>query len=256
MSRTVDPRFNRLRREAKRLLQDVRQADAAALSRYGHYWPANGLPNLARAQLVVAREIGYRSWTQLKTTLLSNAENSMRDQQNVTAERRLGLYTHQEAASLLRISEQELNRWGNQVFAKIPEYLDANQLTEVWCTAKPFIVTLRRNDGQRLTPEDRPVVEEKLLEAGAVITMTTIQWRFATLAEAELAAKRQTAVPGFSWIALEYGHATLRKLDQTVSTWNVKSSTELSEAELVATYFGFRPQSLFTADVDSVGHSK
>jgi hypothetical protein len=70
---TTTNAFDRLRKEAKSLLKDLRHGDAAAVRRYACYWPAAEVGDqlcLARAQLVVAREHGYRSWSHLKTSLV------------------------------------------------------------------------------------------------------------------------------------------------------------------------------------------
>jgi hypothetical protein len=73
--------FERLRKEAKRLLKAVQSGDEAALRRFTQYWPASGpsgeVRNLVRTQLVIARERGYRSWAHLKTSLLGNEERVM-----------------------------------------------------------------------------------------------------------------------------------------------------------------------------------
>ncbi|MFZ4397488.1 MAG: hypothetical protein ACOYOU_17890 [Kiritimatiellia bacterium] len=73
--------FERLRKEAKRLLKAVQSGDEAALRRFTQYWPASGpsgeVRNLVRTQLVIARERGYRSWAHLKTSLLPKKERVM-----------------------------------------------------------------------------------------------------------------------------------------------------------------------------------
>jgi hypothetical protein len=73
--------FERLRREAKRLLKDLHNGDEAATRRYAQYWPGtqstDEVRTLARAQLVIARERGYRSWAHLKTSLLPKKERVM-----------------------------------------------------------------------------------------------------------------------------------------------------------------------------------
>jgi hypothetical protein len=94
--------LERLRKEAKRLLKSVQSGDEAAFRRFAPYWPAAGpsgeVRNLARAQLVIARERGYRSWAHLKTSLLGNEERVMSEQKHTVArERRLGVYTYEEA---------------------------------------------------------------------------------------------------------------------------------------------------------------
>jgi len=73
--------FERLRREAKLLLKNLRHGNEAATRRFAQYWPATRSTDevriLSRAQLVIAREHGYRSWTHLKTTLLTAKEKIM-----------------------------------------------------------------------------------------------------------------------------------------------------------------------------------
>jgi SAM-dependent methyltransferase len=59
------PDLEHLRREAKQLLRQLRAAEPAAVARLAAYAP--GLePALSTAQLIVAREYGFSSWTQLK----------------------------------------------------------------------------------------------------------------------------------------------------------------------------------------------
>lgn len=202
--------FDRLRLEAKCLLKDVRRGDEAAARRFTQYWPATGpsgeVRNLARAQLVIARERGYRSWAHLKTSLLGNEERVMSEQKNaVVPERRLGVYTYEEAESLLGIPSEELRRLVEQIEKKPRRYLDAILLEKVWVTAKPFIVTLKRNDGKMVTREDMPMMQDAILAAGGILAMDMAQWRFATLDEAERETKRQTPVPGYTWITMEWG---------------------------------------------------
>lgn len=202
--------FDRLRIEAKCLLKDVRRGDKTALRRFTQYWPASGESgndrNLARAQLVIARERGYRSWTHLKTSLLGNEERIMSEQKNaVVPERRLGVYTYEEAESLLGISAEQLRNLVEQIEKKPRRYLDAILLEKVWVTAKPFIVTLKRNDGTKMTREHGSIIQNAILAAGGILAMDMAQWRFATLDEAEYEAKRQTPVPDYTWITMELG---------------------------------------------------
>src|SRR5262245_34764124 len=108
---TETSRFETLRREAKRLLKNLRDGDRAATVRIAPYWPRNGVADevcLAQIQLVVARERGYRSWAHLKTSLLTIKEIDMPEQNNAnTLSRRLGVYTDEEAASLLALPKEE-----------------------------------------------------------------------------------------------------------------------------------------------------
>jgi hypothetical protein len=202
--------FERLRREAKRLLKDVQSGDEAALRRFTQYWPATGpsgeVRNLARTQLVIARERGYRSWAHLKTALLGNEERVMSEQKNaVTPERRLGVYTYEEAESLLGIPKEEIRKLADEIEKKPRRYLDAILLEHVWAAAKPFLVTLKRNDGRAVTREDATIVQEAILRAGGTLAMHMAQWRVATLEEAEREAARQPSVPGYTWVAYEMG---------------------------------------------------
>ena len=55
-----------LKAYAKRLLEAVQAAEARALARVAPYFDEPGALSLQRAQLVVAREHGFRSWRRLK----------------------------------------------------------------------------------------------------------------------------------------------------------------------------------------------
>jgi hypothetical protein len=202
--------FDRLRLEAKCLLKDVRRGDEAATRRFTQYWPATGpsgeVRNLARAQLVIARERGYRSWAHLKTSLLGNEERIMSEQKNaVVPERRLGVYTYEEAESLLGIPAEELRRLVEKIEKKPRRYLDAILLEKVWVTAKPFIVTLKRNDGQTVTRENVGIIQDAILAAGGILAMDMAQWRFPSLDEAERAASLQAPIPEHTWCVMELG---------------------------------------------------
>ncbi len=73
------PQFDHLRQQAKTLQRAVRRGDAAAIRRVQDCYPG-GLPAdpgefpLAEAQLVVAREYGFASWTRLKRYLETVAD--------------------------------------------------------------------------------------------------------------------------------------------------------------------------------------
>lgn len=203
----MSPVFECRRREAKRLLRDLRCGNAATAARYAQYWPgADAQPTLARAQLVIAREQGYRSWAHLKSLLLPGA--TMKEQKS--ASRRLGVYTYEEAESLLDVPAATIRELAERFEKKVPRYLDVILLEKIWVTAKPFIVTLKRNDGKPVTREDGRLVQEAVLQAGGMLAMHMAQWRFATLAEAERAAAQQAPVAGYTWIVMALG------LDETL----------------------------------------
>ena len=71
------------KREARELLDDWRNGDAAALERIRHRHPdfgaaddpaiATGPLNLADAELVIAREYGFKQWTELEQRIETNA---------------------------------------------------------------------------------------------------------------------------------------------------------------------------------------
>ena len=210
MVHTDSSAFERLRREAKRLLKDLRDGDKAAIRRYAQYWPGtqstDAVRTLARAQLVVAREHGYRSWPHLKTSLLPNKEKVMSEQKNaVVPERRLGVYTYEEAESLLGIPVAHIRELVEKIEKKPRRYLDAILLEQVWVMAKPFIVTLKRNDGQKVTRENVGFLQDAILAAGGILAMDMAQWRFASLAEAERAASLQAPIPEHTWYVMELG---------------------------------------------------
>jgi ankyrin repeat protein len=65
------PDLEQLRRRAKELRDAARLGDAEALERFArhHPSPGPGAPSLAAAQLVIARELGFRSWPGLKAAV-------------------------------------------------------------------------------------------------------------------------------------------------------------------------------------------
>jgi hypothetical protein len=130
----------------------------------------------------------------------------MSEQKNTTVPaRRLGVYTYEEAESLLGIPEKQLRELVEQIEKKPLRYLDAITLEHVWAAAKPFLVTLKRNDDRPVTREDARIVQEAILNAGGILAMHMAQFRVATREEAEREAMRQTPVPGYTWVAYEMG---------------------------------------------------
>ena len=59
------PSLGQLRKQAKELLQELRNGDPAALERLRKYKPNVSDPVLAQAQFVLAREHGFESWAKL-----------------------------------------------------------------------------------------------------------------------------------------------------------------------------------------------
>jgi uncharacterized protein len=65
------PSLEQLRKRAKELLRDVRDAEPSALARFRVHLSASGGATLADAQFVIAREHGFASWTKLKRHVLA-----------------------------------------------------------------------------------------------------------------------------------------------------------------------------------------
>ena len=59
------PSLEQLRKQAKELLQQLRNGDPSAAERLRHYKPNFSDPILADAQFVLAREHGFESWPRL-----------------------------------------------------------------------------------------------------------------------------------------------------------------------------------------------
>lgn len=71
------PDLEHLRRDARRLLDQLRRGDAGAVARVRTQAP--GLPTaLSTAQLVIARELGFTSWAQLKTLVTGMSSDGVR----------------------------------------------------------------------------------------------------------------------------------------------------------------------------------
>ena len=81
------PNLDQLRRQAKELRDDGRRGDANALERLARHHRTNyqGPVSLAAAQLVIARELGYSSWPQLRVAVDAAARSDIRDDAFVTA---------------------------------------------------------------------------------------------------------------------------------------------------------------------------
>jgi ankyrin repeat protein len=69
------PDLDQLRRQAKELRDAAREGDPGAVERFARQHPnaAGGSVTLAAAQLVVARELGFTSWPQLKAAVEAHA---------------------------------------------------------------------------------------------------------------------------------------------------------------------------------------
>ena len=69
------PDFDQLRRQAKELRDTARRGDPHAIERFARHHPSapQGTVTLAAAQLVIARELGFASWPQLKAAVDAHA---------------------------------------------------------------------------------------------------------------------------------------------------------------------------------------
>ena len=64
------PDLDQLRRQAKELRDAARRGDPDAVERFARHRSApQGVVTLAAAQLVIARELGFASWPQLKAAV-------------------------------------------------------------------------------------------------------------------------------------------------------------------------------------------
>ncbi len=63
-----------LKKRAKSLLKSVRSGDEQALARIAPYFPNPSIIGLQEVHLMLARERGYSSWSQLKTNLTTSAD--------------------------------------------------------------------------------------------------------------------------------------------------------------------------------------
>jgi hypothetical protein len=232
--------IDRLRLEAKCLLKDIRRGDAAALRRFAPYWPASGpsgeVRNLSRTQLVIARERGYRSWAHLKTSLLGNEERVMTEEKNTAVTDYRRGYSYKDVGILLGIPEEQVGQLVNEIMKNPPRFLTAVDIDRVWVTAKPWLVTLKRDDG-RIPVEHHRMVQEAILKAGGIRVFDRIQWRFATKEEAERAARQQPVISGYTWISSRFGTATPWKTEEKVTTLSIDYGDP--DADNVGCYMGF-----------------
>jgi len=64
------------RKAAKRLLKALRAGDPEACERVRRVWPNAARMTLMRVQHVIAREAGFRNWTDLTATVPLNSDPS------------------------------------------------------------------------------------------------------------------------------------------------------------------------------------
>lgn len=123
--------FEALRREAKRLLRNCRERQPSAVSRIRACWPEAVSPDfclkLTQAQLVVAREHGYRSWRHLRASVLADTERrrAMKVKAVVDETARLGapgttvhVLTGDQAQAEAVVTEAAV-RWGAEAVAHL-----------------------------------------------------------------------------------------------------------------------------------------
>src|SRR5258708_4009101 len=74
------PDLRQLRRQAKELRDAARRGDPDAIERFARHHPGapQGTVTLAAAQLVIARELGFASWPQLKAAVDAHAASPER----------------------------------------------------------------------------------------------------------------------------------------------------------------------------------
>ncbi|MHC4887241.1 MAG: hypothetical protein ACYTGH_19350 [Planctomycetota bacterium] len=129
-------------------------------------------------------------------------------------------YSYKDVGVLLGIPEEQVGKLANEIMKDPPRFLTAVDIDRVWVKAKPWLVTLKRNDGRM--PVDPGIVQDAILKAGGVRVFDRIQWRFATKEEAERAARQQLVIDGYAWVVVSFGSAT---------PWGAGSSIRVEYAE-------------------------
>jgi ankyrin repeat protein len=96
------PDLDQLRRQAKELRDGVRRGDPDAVERFARHHPSasRGPVTLAAAQLVIAREMSFASWPQLKAAV---------DARSSTPERRAGVFVAASIEGRVRAAESILD---------------------------------------------------------------------------------------------------------------------------------------------------
>ena len=123
-------------------------------------------------------------------------------------------YSYKDVGVLLGIPEEQVGKLANEIMKDPPRFLTAVDIDRVWVKAKPWLVTLKRNDFRIrfATKEEaeRAVRQQQdaILKAGGVRVFDRIQWRFATKEEAERAARQQPVIGDYAWVAVRFGSAT------------------------------------------------
>lgn len=146
-------------------------------------------------------------------------------------------HSYKDVGILLGIPEEQVGKLANEIMKDPPKFLTAVDIDRVWVKAKPWLVTLKRNDG-RIPVEHHRMLQDAILNAGAIRVADRIQWRFATRAEAEHAALQQPVVDGYTWIATKMGTATPWRTEGTVVTLSI-DYVDVEGCDYAGCYCGF-----------------
>ncbi|HET9712221.1 MAG TPA: hypothetical protein VFP64_10085, partial [Pyrinomonadaceae bacterium] len=92
------PSLVQLRKQAKELLQRLRNGDPSAINRLSQYKPNVADPILADAQFVLAREYGFESWPKLVHHIQA-AQSSELEQHRRIAEDLVAVYNSADVAA-------------------------------------------------------------------------------------------------------------------------------------------------------------
>ena len=145
-------------------------------------------------------------------------------------------YSHKDVGALLGIPEEQVGKLANEIMKDPPRFLTAVDIDRVWVKAKPWLVTLKGNDG-RIPVEHHRMVQDAILKAGAIRVADRIQWRFATKEEAERAARQQPVIDGYTWVVSRFGTATPWKTEKQAVTLSIDYGDP--ETDLAGCYVGF-----------------
>ena len=98
------PSLVQLRKQAKELLQRLRNGDLSAFNRLRQYKPNVSDPILADAQFVLAREHGFESWPKLVQRIQA-AQSPELEQHRRMAEDLVAVYNSADATAATRLND-------------------------------------------------------------------------------------------------------------------------------------------------------
>lgn len=152
----AEPNLENLKKQAKRLLKSVKAGEPEALARIAPYFDEPADLGLQDAQLVLAREYGFASWSKLKADV--EETQGAAQERSVQGSELADRFLHQAMLIYSESPHPDDNQWDKAaaLLAAHPEIRDANIHTAAACGDVARLTRWLDDDPGLLEREDGP----------------------------------------------------------------------------------------------------